>query len=439
MVCVDESSSMPFFYNETTGGCVWSLSEVLHLEGIEDHGGSDGSSSSSAGGQVGGKEAGNGVGDEAQPSLPGGGEGERGGLRGSPPDVAHMKQDCALFVVCMQRDFFSKATNNHGVEPLSAEKAAEVPGGAFYTPDFRFPIDDLAGEQALIEGVRKLMGLPFRHVVHCHLQRPRYHCSFRTCNPGAAYLDERHLQGISSDERYVNVLPPHCVEGTAGAEVVPGVEIRPRDLVVQMGGSPELNDFSPFHEAREGMRGVADADHGSGTPPLAHILQQAGVHHVFVVGMGLEYGVLEACIDAKSWLGSDTHVYVVDDCVREFNFSGPLVFSARSRLASAGVDAVQDVQSVREIFWSGNSPSSPLARASSLQQRGFQNQVLLHCSRGEFAEASKLVYQAEWQALDDVNPDSGRSLVHMCATVGAVDIMTQLVRRGVDLGKVSPL
>ena len=187
-VHIDESTSEPFFYNPTSGECVWSLDEVEELE----------------------------CADLQMPGI---------GQSMDDIDPSRMKRDCALLVVNIQRDFFSKVSNNGGVEPAS-EEAESIPGGVFASSDFGSPIDDFQGEQALLSALQKLTKLPFRKIVHCQLVRPPYHCSFRSCNPGASFRDELRVNGVGTDERHVNVVPPHCVEGSPGAEFMPEIHVR---------------------------------------------------------------------------------------------------------------------------------------------------------------------------------------------------------------------
>lgn len=195
-VHIDEATSEPFFYNPTSGECVWSLDEVEELE-------------------------------RAGLQMPGIGQSM------DDIDPSRMKHDCALLIVNMQRDFFSKATNNGGVEPTSEEEAESIPGGVFESSDFSSPIDDFQGEQALLSALQKLTKLPFRKIVHCKLVRPPYHCSFRSCNPGTSFRDELRVNGVGTDERHVNVVPPHCVEGSPGAEFVPEIQVRNNHVVTR--------------------------------------------------------------------------------------------------------------------------------------------------------------------------------------------------------------
>ena len=78
------------------------------------------------------------------------------------------------------------------------------------------------------------------------------------------------------------------------------LQIHDGDLVVPMGGNPDRNNFNPFFEAK--------GANGKAMSPLAEILHQCAIGHVFVVGIGLEYGVQQACVEAKARLPRDVEV-----------------------------------------------------------------------------------------------------------------------------------
>jgi nicotinamidase/pyrazinamidase len=75
--------------------------------------------------------------------------------------------------------------------------------------------------------------------------------------------------------------PEHCVKGTAGAELHPGLEPPPIFSVVQKATTSDREAYSDF----EGT-GLADA------------LRALDVKRVIVCGLALEYCVRAACLDA---------------------------------------------------------------------------------------------------------------------------------------------
>jgi nicotinamidase/pyrazinamidase len=149
----------------------------------------------------------------------------------------------AVLVVNVQRDFFPKGA-------LPVPNAEAVLG----------PIKQLCG----IEGVSTF---------YVRLLRPANHASFFGNNPGTVFGEQ--VTGIEQ-EMYVG--PAHCVEGTPGAEIHP--VLRPGDeaVVIDVGGSPLIDDFSPFSALGDVV-------------PLENLLRQQRIGKLFVVGIGLETAV----------------------------------------------------------------------------------------------------------------------------------------------------
>ena len=92
------------------------------------------------------------------------------------------------------------------------------------------------------------------------------------------------------------IWPPHCVQGTPGAEFQPGLKI-PRDGVVISKGS------SRDAEAYSGFRGT----------DLEQRLRGLGVDEVFLGGLATDYCVRESALDARK---AGFSVTVIEDCTR---------------------------------------------------------------------------------------------------------------------------
>lgn len=76
--------------------------------------------------------------------------------------------------------------------------------------------------------------------------------------------------------------PPHCVQGTLGAELHPGLNARCIDVIVDKGRDPGLEGYSGFE--------------ASG---LEEYLRSRGVEHVHVAGLALDYCVKATALDAR--------------------------------------------------------------------------------------------------------------------------------------------
>jgi nicotinamidase/pyrazinamidase len=75
--------------------------------------------------------------------------------------------------------------------------------------------------------------------------------------------------------------PPHCVQGTPGAELHPSLDRALVDAVVDAGYEQQLEGYSGFEETN-----------------LADLLREHGVDHVTLVGLATDYCVKETSADA---------------------------------------------------------------------------------------------------------------------------------------------
>jgi len=75
--------------------------------------------------------------------------------------------------------------------------------------------------------------------------------------------------------------PPHCVQGSPGAELHPSLERSKVDVVVNAGYQPDLEGYSGFEET-----------------DLARVLRDHDVDRLTVVGLATDYCVLHTAMDA---------------------------------------------------------------------------------------------------------------------------------------------
>jgi nicotinamidase/pyrazinamidase len=75
--------------------------------------------------------------------------------------------------------------------------------------------------------------------------------------------------------------PPHCVQGTVGAELHPGLPRERIDVVVNAGYRPELEGYSGFEETE-----------------LEAVLREHDVERLTVVGLATDYCVRHTALDA---------------------------------------------------------------------------------------------------------------------------------------------
>ncbi|MBK5933917.1 nicotinamidase/pyrazinamidase [Rhodovulum imhoffii] len=157
----------------------------------------------------------------------------------------------ALLVVDIQNDF--------------------CPGGALAVPE----------GDTIITRVNALME-EFPHRVLTQDWHPADHSSFASNHAGAAPFSV-------ADMAYgAQVLwPDHCVQGTAGADFHPALDVAKADFVVRKGANPAVDSYSAFFEN----------DHETETE-LDAWLRGRGIDHVTIAGLAFDFCVQWSALDA---------------------------------------------------------------------------------------------------------------------------------------------
>ncbi len=185
-----------------------------------------------------------------------------------------------------------------------------LPGGALAVP---------RGDE-VVEVANRLID-HFDLVVATQDWHPADHGSFAANHAGKSPGDLIHLGGQPQI-----LWPVHCVQGTPGAELAPGLE-RPRiEKVFFKGVDREVDSYSAFFDNA--------AERSTG---LAEYLRRTGVGEVYVMGLATDYCVQFSALDAVK-LGFAT--YVVEDGCRGVDLQpgdGERAFAAMRR---AGIEVV---------------------------------------------------------------------------------------------------
>jgi nicotinamidase/pyrazinamidase len=115
-----------------------------------------------------------------------------------------------------------------------------------------------------------------------------------------------------------SIWPVHCVQGTPGAELHPGLEQAKVDVVIDKGQDPNSQGYSGFQDTR-----------------LAELLRERGVDRLYVTGLATDYCVKNTVLDARR-LGFD--VTVVEDTIRGVEVSPGDSERALEEMEHAGAD-----------------------------------------------------------------------------------------------------
>jgi nicotinamidase/pyrazinamidase len=101
-------------------------------------------------------------------------------------------------------------------------------------------------------------------------------------------------------QAYGGVWPPHCVQGTPGAQFHPHLAAPPEAVVVSKGMDPNTDAYSAFHAEDDSGRLLGDA------------LAARGVRKIYVGGLATDYCVRATALDA---LREGFEVVVLTDAI----------------------------------------------------------------------------------------------------------------------------
>ena len=183
-----------------------------------------------------------------------------------------------------------------------------LPGGALAVPD----------GDAVIAPINRLAE-GFAHVVLTQDWHPPGHVSFATSHPGRAPFEaETRPYGTQV------LWPEHCVQGTQGAALAPGLRVPHAELVIRKGHNRDADSYSAFVEADRTPTG------------LAGYLRERGFSRVVVCGLATDYCVAWTALDARA---AGFSVAVVEDAVRGIDHEGS-VARAWAEMMAAGVERI---------------------------------------------------------------------------------------------------
>ena len=145
---------------------------------------------------------------------------------------------------------------------------------------------------------------------------PAGHASFASAHPGRAVFSELEWHGLPQ-----RLWPDHCVQGSPGAALHPGLSLDRVEAIFRKGTDPELDSYSAFF----------DNGHRRATGLTAY-LRARGITQVFVAGLAADYCVYFSAKDAR---GEGFEVAVIEDATRGIAAAG--IAAARADLLAQGV------------------------------------------------------------------------------------------------------
>jgi nicotinamidase/pyrazinamidase len=181
-----------------------------------------------------------------------------------------------------------------------------VPGGAL-------PVTD--GDQ-VVPLVNRL-ARAFEHVVLTQDWHTPGHVSFASSHPG-----RQPFETVTLPYGPQVLWPDHCVQGTADAELHPGLAVPHAELIIRKGYRQHLDSYSAFVEAD-----------GKTLTGLAGYLRERGLRQVFLVGLATDFCVAWSALDARR---AGFGATVIEDATRAIDTGGSLA-KAWQDMTAAGV------------------------------------------------------------------------------------------------------
>jgi nicotinamidase/pyrazinamidase len=157
----------------------------------------------------------------------------------------------------------------------------------------------------------------FEHVILTQDWHPAGHISFASSHPGKQLFETTEVAYGTQ-----TLWPDHCVQGTPGADLHPGLHIPHAELILRKGFRREIDSYSAFLED----------DHTTPTG-LASYLRERNLKRLFLCGLAYDFCVRFSAIDGTA---AGFECIVIEDATRAVGLPGS-INDAHSEMASAAV------------------------------------------------------------------------------------------------------
>jgi nicotinamidase/pyrazinamidase len=156
----------------------------------------------------------------------------------------------------------------------------------------------------------------------------RYIEKFKRHNLPIIATRDWHPEKTRHFKAYGGLWPPHCIQGTKGAEFHPALALPSNAVIVSSGMGPDEQGYSGF-EGRD--------DQGA---TLADVLRANAVERIFVGGLATDYCVKHTVLDG---LKQGFKVTVLQDAIRGVNLNPDDSEQAIAEMRRAGADVVESL------------------------------------------------------------------------------------------------
>ncbi|HEY7715603.1 MAG TPA: nicotinamidase [Candidatus Binatia bacterium] len=141
-----------------------------------------------------------------------------------------------------------------------------------------------------------------------------------------------HPEKTSHFKAFGGLWPPHCIQGTKGAEFRPDLALPQETVVVSGGTAPDEEGYSGFDGKDQQGVGLAD------------LLRAFGVERIFVGGLATDYCVKHTVLDG---LKNGFKVVLLEDAVRGVNLKPDDSARAIEEMLRAGAQKVTSPDSLQ--------------------------------------------------------------------------------------------
>lgn len=180
-----------------------------------------------------------------------------------------------------------------------------------------------------VVGVINAVAPQFAFVAATRDWHPPGHISF-----ASRYAGKEPFDSVTLDDGLTQALwPDHCIQGTAGGEFHPDLDMRPVNVILHKGTRQNLDSYSAFFE-----------NDGRTTTGLGDMLRGLGFDTVFVCGLATDVCVFFTASDARR-LGFT--VYVIEDASRGVNVPVGSVEQKFAEMRDAGCRVVTSTDMAR--------------------------------------------------------------------------------------------
>ena len=137
-----------------------------------------------------------------------------------------------------------------------------------------------------------------------------------------------HPEQTSHFKEYGGTWPPHCVQGTRGAQFHPDLKLPPDAIIVNKGDDPQRHGYSAFD------------GHTAAGKSLLDDLRDRRIRRVYVMGIATDYCVRESALDA---LRAGLEVRVLADAIAGIDVRPGDAQRALDEISAAGAQIVDDL------------------------------------------------------------------------------------------------